>query len=331
MLGMRLPKQSVLGDGTLLDPCHEITPVTTAMGGWQCLAFAHLWLPLQSYTIGSRVIQVIHRCTKRYSMTRTTPRVEDATLVDLTDPAQPIAVGTPAWYAWLAQATTFALIDPAGRFTARKERGGRADGYWRAYRKREGKVSIAYLGKSVNLTLDHLQHAAATLARAVATDQSVRSSVSPPARAAESSTRQQPAFPTGTTTMLFIDVADRNPQAIRNVLARATARLSERITTGGGQLFNTGADVVSAAFASSLRAVMVVRRLPPAPGAGQGQRIVPAHRLLAGRPSGVPGGLGGGDRGVPAGRWRRADTRLTVAAMHNASGRPTCRRLYGRT
>jgi hypothetical protein len=98
-------------------------------------------------------------------MTCTTPRVEDATLVDLADPAQPIAVGTPAWYAWLAQATTFAFIDTSGRFTARKERGGRADGYWRAYRKRKGKVSIAYLGKSADLTLDHLQHAAATLAR----------------------------------------------------------------------------------------------------------------------------------------------------------------------
>ena len=230
MLGMRLPKQSVLGDGALLDPCYEITPVTTAMGGWRCLAIVHLWVPLQSYTIRSRVIQVIHRCTKRYSMTRTTPRVEDATLVDLADPAQQIAVGTPAWYAWLAQATTFAFIDTSGRFTARKERGGRADGYWRAYRKR------------VNLTLDRLQHAAATLARAVAPDQSVRSSVAPPARAADSSTRPQPAFPTGTTTMLFIDVADRNPQAMRNVLARATALL-------------TGADVVSAAFASPLRAV----------------------------------------------------------------------------
>jgi predicted ATPase/DNA-binding CsgD family transcriptional regulator len=104
-------------------------------------------------------------------MARTTPRVENATLLDPADSAQRITVGTAAWYAWLAQATTFAFIDQAGRFTARKERGGRADGYWRAYRKRAGKVSIAYLGKSADLDLERLREAASNLARTVATNQ----------------------------------------------------------------------------------------------------------------------------------------------------------------
>src|SRR6266542_211450 len=100
-------------------------------------------------------------------MARTTPRVEDATLIEPVSTAQPITVGTPAWYAWLTQATTFAFIGTSGRFTARKERRGRADGYWRAYRKRAGKVSIAYPGKSADLTLERLQRAAATLAEPV--------------------------------------------------------------------------------------------------------------------------------------------------------------------
>jgi hypothetical protein len=35
-----------------------------------------------------------------------------------------IAVGTPAWYAWLEDATTFAFRSAVGGFTARKERHG---------------------------------------------------------------------------------------------------------------------------------------------------------------------------------------------------------------
>ena len=75
-------------------------------------------------------------------MARTTPRVAGATLVARADDAQAIAVGTPAWYAWLDQASTFAFVGAAGSFTARKER-RRAEGYWKAYRKRAGVVRSA--------------------------------------------------------------------------------------------------------------------------------------------------------------------------------------------
>jgi LuxR family transcriptional regulator, maltose regulon positive regulatory protein len=98
------------------------------------------------------------------TMARATPRVEEATLVQSTDTGHSITVGTPAWYTWLTQATTFAFISPFGHFTARKERRGHADGYWRAYRRRAGKLSIAYLGKSADLTLEHLQAVAVRLA-----------------------------------------------------------------------------------------------------------------------------------------------------------------------
>jgi predicted ATPase/DNA-binding CsgD family transcriptional regulator len=97
-------------------------------------------------------------------MARITPCVEGDILLDRAGAAQPIVVGTPAWYAWLERATTFAFNSTSSHFTARKERRGRADGYWRAYRKRGGKVFCAYLGKSADLTLERLQDAAAALA-----------------------------------------------------------------------------------------------------------------------------------------------------------------------
>src|SRR5215212_5443452 len=97
-------------------------------------------------------------------MARETPRVDGATLIDGTDAAQAILVGTPAWYAWLGRATTFAFVGASGRFTARKERRGGTAGYWKAYRKRAGVLRSAYLGKTPELTLERLQGAATTLA-----------------------------------------------------------------------------------------------------------------------------------------------------------------------
>src|SRR3954464_13622519 len=97
-------------------------------------------------------------------MARSTPRVAGATLVARAEDARAIAVGTPAWYAWLEGASTFAFVGAAGSFTAHKERWQHADGYWKAYRKRAGVMRSAYLGKSADLSLERLQTAAATLA-----------------------------------------------------------------------------------------------------------------------------------------------------------------------
>ena len=97
-------------------------------------------------------------------MAHATPRVEGDTLFDPAHAAQAITVGTPPWYAWLEDATTFAFVDPSGRFTARKEPRGPADGYWRAYRKHAGVVRSAYLGRTADLTLERLQAVAAMLA-----------------------------------------------------------------------------------------------------------------------------------------------------------------------
>jgi len=92
-------------------------------------------------------------------MARATALVDGATLVLPGHNAGPIAVDTPAWFAWLEQATTFAFTSPAGRFTARKERQARGGGYWKAYRTSHGTLHRVYLGKAQDLTLDRLNHA----------------------------------------------------------------------------------------------------------------------------------------------------------------------------
>jgi LuxR family maltose regulon positive regulatory protein len=77
-------------------------------------------------------------------------------------------VGTPAWFAWLEEAKAFTFTSPSGSFSARKERRTRGGWYWKAYRTSNGRLHRAYLGKTENLTLDRLNHAAATLASASA-------------------------------------------------------------------------------------------------------------------------------------------------------------------
>src|SRR5919199_5532060 len=101
-------------------------------------------------------------------MARTTARVDGATLVLPADDARPIPLDTPAWFAWLEQATTFAFTSPLGRFTARKEQQARGGGYWKAFRTSHGTLHRVYLGKAQDLTLDRLNQAATTLAAASA-------------------------------------------------------------------------------------------------------------------------------------------------------------------
>jgi LuxR family maltose regulon positive regulatory protein len=97
-------------------------------------------------------------------MAHKTARVEQDTLVSGTAATGPIIVGTPAWFAWLESATTFAFSGPGGSFTARKEGRDRGGWYWKAYRTVHGALRRVYLGKSVDLTLTRLNEAAATLA-----------------------------------------------------------------------------------------------------------------------------------------------------------------------
>src|SRR6478672_9715977 len=101
-------------------------------------------------------------------MARTTALVDGVTVVLPEPDASPITVDTPAWFAWLEHAITFAFTSPSGRFTARKERQARGGDYWKAYRTSHGTLHRAYLGKAQDLTLERLNRAATTLAAASA-------------------------------------------------------------------------------------------------------------------------------------------------------------------
>src|SRR5438309_1730453 len=89
------------------------------------------------------------------AMAKMTPTVRGDTLLYQQDEhEQVLVVETPAWYAWLETASTFAFTSEAGSFTARKERAGNQRGgwYWKAYRMQQGKLSSRYLGKSETLS-----------------------------------------------------------------------------------------------------------------------------------------------------------------------------------
>ena len=77
-----------------------------------------------------------------------------------------VLVDTPSWYAWLETATTFTFTCEEGTFTAHKARAGNRRGgwYWRAYRRKRGRLFRCYLGVSPNLTLSKLHEAARRLA-----------------------------------------------------------------------------------------------------------------------------------------------------------------------
>ncbi len=98
-------------------------------------------------------------CRGRGIMAKTTPIVRGNTLTYQQDEQeQVLLVETPAWYAWLETASTFAFTSEAGTFTARKERAGNQRGgwYWKAYRTQHGKLTSLYLGKAEALTLERL-------------------------------------------------------------------------------------------------------------------------------------------------------------------------------
>ena len=81
---------------------------------------------------------------------------------------QHISVGTGAWYAWLETARIFRFISDEGTFSAHKARSGNGRGgwYWRAHRRRQGRLLRCYLGKSEDLDLQRLTGAARQLSGA---------------------------------------------------------------------------------------------------------------------------------------------------------------------
>jgi LuxR family transcriptional regulator, maltose regulon positive regulatory protein len=100
-------------------------------------------------------------------MASRTPIIQDTVLTyQQNEQVMRLMVDTSEWYRWLSGASIFAFRDEQGTFTARKERAGNKRGgeYWKAYRRSNGKLHRAYLGKSEELTLTRLQEAARLLA-----------------------------------------------------------------------------------------------------------------------------------------------------------------------
>jgi LuxR family maltose regulon positive regulatory protein len=94
---------------------------------------------------------------------RSTPKVVSGILY--TDDAYTgTSVGSPAWFAWLATASTFYYeARRGGTFTAHREHRQRGGQYWIAYRRRAGILHRSHLGKPDHLTPEHLEQTALTL------------------------------------------------------------------------------------------------------------------------------------------------------------------------
>ena len=90
-------------------------------------------------------------------MQRTKPTVKNGMLYQSESDSDLMVVGTPEWYAWLEHHDSFAFVDRAGTFTARKSMLKTRDSDWKAYRKRQGKLYRIHLGHSHTLTLERLQ------------------------------------------------------------------------------------------------------------------------------------------------------------------------------
>jgi LuxR family maltose regulon positive regulatory protein len=196
---------------------------------------------------------------------RSTPRVDDTVLVGSAGAASSIAVGSPAWYTWLENASTFAFRSAEGGFTARKERSGPTGWYWKAYRKRDGTLHHAYLGKSADLTRERLIAVASDLAqRATGPPPLESASIPRPSMATangELSHLTEARLPTGTLTFCFTDIEgstqlwEQHPQAMPTALARHDAILRQAVADHGGVVFKTVGDGVHAVFARAADAL----------------------------------------------------------------------------
>src|SRR5216683_5136647 len=76
----------------------------------------------------------------------------------------PVIVGSDVWYTWLTSESTrsFTFRSQLGTFTAWREQ-KRNGWYWYIYRKQQGKLHKAYLGRTKELSLERLNTVTATL------------------------------------------------------------------------------------------------------------------------------------------------------------------------
>lgn len=123
-------------------------------------------------------------------MARSTPSIDKSTLIAHEgERTLEIAVGSAAWFEWLEResSTRFAFHAPEGGYTARKEEAGSGRGgwYWKAYRKHQGRLYRAYMGKAEDLTPGRLREIAQTLSARITSAGSAMKENSEAARLAE--------------------------------------------------------------------------------------------------------------------------------------------------
>ena len=71
-----------------------------------------------------------------------------------------IVPDSPAWFAWLAERSSFSFHGQQGSYIARLEAVQRGGRYWYAYQRTGQKLSKKYLGKTADLTQARLEQVA---------------------------------------------------------------------------------------------------------------------------------------------------------------------------
>src|SRR6516164_8440339 len=168
-------------------------------------------------------------------MRKKIPRVEDGCLFQSESEVDPILVGTDAWYDWLEQQSSFTFVDHSLTFTAHKSALRTRESYWKAYRRRQGKLYRIHLGYSHTLTLERLQAAA----QAFAGEHVPGEQASMPSR--QHGSNRLPKLPGRPSARMALDV-DHSTSLIHTKLYRprlgsdliSRPHLLERLNTGLG-------------------------------------------------------------------------------------------------
>jgi predicted ATPase/DNA-binding CsgD family transcriptional regulator/tetratricopeptide (TPR) repeat protein len=187
-------------------------------------------------------------------MALTPPIILDETLTYQRDGSTvQMTVGSSSWYAWLETTSTFTFRSAQGHFNARKEQAGNRRGgtYWRAYRKRGGKLIRAYLGKSEDLSLERLRSIATALAGQNAgggllsgQEQTVSATISPlafshssnrpyPQASVENSVKTRPFSPDLPVPLTPLIGREQEQAVLCDLLRRPEVRLLTLVGTGG--------------------------------------------------------------------------------------------------
>ncbi len=96
-----------------------------------------------------------------------TPRVNLATgNLEMAEGAT-VELDSDDWFHWLDHADHFYVNHPAGNFSCRRDGRARGGTYWSAFRRVQGHVERAYLGKSERVTMTRLREVGNDLAAEV--------------------------------------------------------------------------------------------------------------------------------------------------------------------